>query len=279
MKKRLSPILIFAGTVNFLLFLVKFYVGVHTNSLCIYTDSINNLFDTISLILALVGISFINRAPTPRFKFGFGRVEQITTFIMALLMTTAGLGFGYSSLGRILTPVPVWYFTKYALIILGTCLVKLVLGIFFILKYKKEKSDVLKTVMLDSFLDCGITAVTLVSFTLSNTFGFVFDGFLGLLISIIIAIAGVKLIISSIAKLLGENEIEIEEKIGEILKKHPYTVKEITVHTYGKEKIYATIVLGITDTDAQKMQSAQNNIKASLEECGCSSTIEWEVIS
>ncbi len=198
---------------------------------------------------------------------------------MALLMTTAGLGFGYSSLGRILTPVPVWYFTKYALIILGTCLVKLILGIFFLLKYKKEKSDVLKTVMLDSFLDCGITAVTLISFTLSNSVGFVFDGFLGLLISIAIAVAGIKLIISSIAKVLGESEWEIEEKISEILKNYPYKVKEIAVHTYGKEKIYATIKLAITEADAQKMQSAQNNIKASLGECGYSSAIEWEVIS
>ncbi len=279
MKKRPSPILVFAGIVNFLLFFVKFYIGVHTNSLCIYTDSINNLFDTVSLCLAFVGISFTTQAPTARFKFGFGRMEDVTSFIMALLMTVAGLGFGYSSLGRVLTPVPVWYFTKYALIILGTCLVKLVLGICFLNKYKKEKSDVLKTVMLDSFLDCGITAVTLISFTLSNSLGFVFDGFLGLVISITITVAGVKLIVSSISKLIGENEIEIESKIRKITDSTPYQAKEITVHSYGKEKIYATIVLVIAEADVNEMHSAQNKIKASLEECGYSSTIEWEVIS
>ncbi len=278
MKKRLSPILVFAGIVNFLLFFIKFYIGVHTNSLCIYTDSINNLFDTVSLCLAFVGISFTAQAPTHRFKFGFGRMEQITTFIMSLLMTAAGLGFGYSSLGRLLTPVPVWFFTKYAIIILCTCLVKLVLGFFFLRKYKKEKSDVLKTVMLDSFLDCGITVATLISFTLSNSVGFVVDGFLGLLISIAIAVAGVKLIISSISKLIGENEIEIESEIRNALSPFPYQIKEITIHTYGKEKIYATIILVITEADLNKMQSAQSKIKASLEECGYSSTIEWEVI-
>ena len=95
--------------------------------------------DTLSLCLALIGISFINKPATPRFKYGFGRIEDVTSFIMSIIMTAAGLGFAYSSLGRLMTPVPVWYFTKYAVIIGATSLVKLILGIIFSVKYKKEK--------------------------------------------------------------------------------------------------------------------------------------------
>ena len=284
MKKKLSPIIVFAGIMNFFLFFIKFYIGIRTNSQCIYTDSINNLMDTLSLCLALIGISFINKPATPRFKYGFGRMEDITSFIMSIIMTAAGLGFAYSSLGRLMTPVPVWYFTKYAVIIGATCLVKFILGIIFSIKYKKEQSAVIKTVMLDSFLDCGITAVTLLSFTLSNTVGFSLDAILGLVISIIIAVAGIRLIISSLAEIIGQYAEEIhsntEKVIAEACESTSTSVKNILVHRYGKSKIYVIIYMVATEQDKENILSVQNTIKSRLEEeWGYSSAIEWEVIS
>ncbi len=284
MKKKLSPVLIFAGIVNFFLFFIKFYIGIRTNSQCIYTDSINNLMDTLSLCLALIGISFINKPATPRFKYGFGRMEDITAFIMSIIMTAAGFGFAYSSLGRLLSPVPVWYFTKYAIIIGSTCLVKLILGIGFTIKYKKDHSSVIKTVMLDSFLDCGITAVALVSFTLSNTVGFSLDAILGLVISIIIAVAGIRLIISSLSEIIGQHSDEIhnntEKLITEVCESISFSVKNILVHRYGKTKIYVIIYMVTTEQNAESIKAVQNIIKSKLEEeLGYSSAIEWEVIS
>lgn len=284
MKKKLSPVLIFAGIVNFFLFFVKFYIGIRTNSQCIYTDSINNLMDTLSLLLALIGISFINKPATPRFKYGFGRMEDVTSFIMSLIMTAAGLGFAYSSLGRLLSPVPVWYFTKYAVIIGATCLVKLALGIVFTYKHKKTGSAVLKTIMLDSFLDCGITAMTLVSFTLSSFLGITLDGILGLVISIIITVSGIRLVISSLAEIIGQYADEIhvntEKVIAEICENTAFTVKEIFVHRYGQRRIYVIIYMVATEQSTEQIKSVQKTIKSRLEsELHYTSAIEWEVIS
>lgn len=281
MKKRLSPVLIVAGIVNLILFFIKYYIGVHTNSLCIYTDSINNLMDTLSLCLALVGISFINKPATDRFKFGFGRMESITTFIMSLIMTVAGCSFAYNSLSRLMTPVPVWYFSKYAVIIGLTCLVKLLLGVVFNFRYKKTKSSVLKTVMLDSYLDCAITLMTLISFTLSNSIGFAFDAVLGLIISLIIAILGIRLIISSISELIGQRNEIIEEKVTLLVTEinENIVINDITVHSYGNEKIYVTLNLSLTDKKFNLL-SVQNTIKNQLKtELNCNSTIEWEAFS
>lgn len=280
MKKKLSPVLIFAGIVNFFLFFIKFYIGIRTNSQCIYTDSVNNLMDTLSLCLALVGISFINKPATPRFKYGFGRMEDVTSFIMSVIMTASGLGFAYSSLGRLMTPVPVWYFTKYAVIIGVTCLVKLILGIIFAARYKKENSVVLKTVMLDSFLDCGITAVTVISFTLSNSVGFVLDAILGLVISIIITVAGVRLIISSLSEIIGQYAEEIhcntEKIIAEVCENTAFSAEDILIHRYGQIRIYVIIYMVATEQDPEKIKKTQNVIKKRLkEELGYSSAIEW----
>ena len=282
-KKRLSPLLIFAGTINFILFFIKFYIGIRTNSQCIYTDSINNLMDTLSLCLALIGVAFINKPATDKFKYGFGKAEDLTAFIMSLLMTATGLGFAYSSLGRLMTPTPVWYFTKYAIIVGTTCLIKLVLGIVFYIRYKKDKSAVLKTVMLDSFLDCGITAVTIISFTLSNTLGYGFDALLGLVISIVIAVSGIKLIISSTSGLLGKKNEEIESKIletiNEICKDKPFNVKNVEIHTYGKEKVFATIYMTSNFCNSDIME-VQNIIKIRLNnDLNVNSAVDWEVFS
>ncbi len=281
MKKRLSPVLILAGFINLILFIIKYYIGVHTNSLCIYTDSVNNLMDTLSLCLALVGISFLNKPATDRFKFGFGKMESITTFIMSLIMTVAGCSFAYNSLSRFMAPVPVWYFTKYAFVLGITCLVKLSLGVIFTFRYKRNHSPVLKTVMLDSYLDCAITLITLVSFTLSSTMGFALDSVLGLAISIIIAILGIRLIISSISDLIGLRNADVEEKVSFLVKEvnADLVIKDINVHSYGDENLYVTLNLSLTDKNIDFL-SVQNTIKNRLKtELNCYSNIEWEVFS
>ena len=282
MKKRISPLLIFAGIINFLLFFTKFYIGIRTNSQCIYIDGVNNLMDTLSLILALIGVGFINKPATKVFKYGFGKAEDLTTFIMSLLMAGAGLVFAYNSLGRLLTPVPVWYFTKYALIIGGTCIVKLILGIIFSLRYKKQKSPVLKTIMLDSFLDCGITIATIVSFTLSNVLGISFDAILGLVISIIITISGIRLIVSAASSLLGKNDEIIENKIFEavesICKNTTFSIKNIEIHKYGNDKIFATIYL-TTNSHNDDIMEIKNKIKTKLNDSKIILAVDWEVIS
>lgn len=239
--------------------------------------------DTLSFCLALVGVAFVCKSATPDFKFGFGKAEDLTAFIMSLIMTVAGLSFAYSSLGRLLAPIPVWYFTKYAIIIGITFIVKLVLGIIFALRYKKVPSAILKTVMLDSFLDCGITAMTIISFTLSNVLGFGLDAVLGLVISIIIAISGIRLIISSVSGLLGKSDEKLEhqilERINEICKDTDFNVKSIEIHSYGKEKVFATIYM-TSNCYNNHIIAIQNTIKATLnKDFNINSAMDWEVLS
>lgn len=279
MKKKISPVLIFAGTVNLILFTVKFYIGVRTNSLCIYTDSINNLMDALSLCLALVGVSFINKPKSEKFPFGFGKMEAVTSFVMAIIMTAAGASFAYNSLVRLMTPVPLWYFTKYALIIGFTAIVKLILGIIFTHKYKRSHSPILKAVMLDSFLDFAITLITVISFISSGKTNIVLDGALGFVISIIIAVMGIRLIVASASSLIGKKDSDTEKEVNEIIKSIDGSVKikNIFIHSYGDEK-YIALTLEAADID--KNQSIQKNIKEQLStHLDCSSTVEWEVIS
>ena len=46
---------VFGICVNLCLFMVKLYVGISTNSISIYVDSLNNALDSVVCIIALVG--------------------------------------------------------------------------------------------------------------------------------------------------------------------------------------------------------------------------------
>lgn len=277
MKSKYSCPLFLAVIVNFLLFVVKYYVGLRTNSLCIYTDSINNLLDSLSILLAFSGMFFVKKVATKKHPFGFGRIEYILEFVMSVIISITGISFAYNSLVRLIMPTPVWFYERYVYIIGASCIVKLCLGFFFLYRYKKTSSDILKTVMLDSFLDTGVTAVALVSFTLANKIGLAIDGFIGLLISIMITISGVKLICTSVSKLIGredeESQVIIKETLGNLDER--VEQKNIYVHDYGTNAKSVVLVLNAPQGIDKKIFSSQ--IKAKLQTKNFMNVhIEWE---
>lgn len=229
--------------------------------------------DTVSAVLGFIGVAFTMKKSTPEHPFGFGKMEYVTSFIMSVIMVFAGVSFCFSSLERFLAPTPIWYYESFALILTFTCFVKLIMGTVFAIYGKKEKSPILKTIILDSFLDCGITAITLVSFTLSEKIGFTLDAFLGLAISIMITVSGIHLIVSSLSYIIGKSDVEtknyIINKISEI--DGNVKVKNVTIHSYGRESVWANIHLSIEDTT--QIPTIQQKIKNGI---NINTTIEWE---
>lgn len=278
-KARMSPVLILAVLINFILFAVKLYIGLRTNSLCIYTDSMNNLADTLSAGLGFLGLFFVAKNPTARFPYGFGRLESLTGFVMAAIMTAAGFSFAYRSLERFFAPVPVWFSTKYAVTIAATCVVKLGMGVLLrAFRRRGGDSPVIRTLELDSFMDFSVTLATLISFSLTNYVHFVLDSVLGLVISVAIAAAGIRLILSAAAALIGEARPATEEQIRAILREYGLESAGMRIHSYGRGAHYAEIALKGTAPGApQREEPVCTIIKKRLEqELGVRSTVEWE---
>lgn len=127
---------VFGICVNLCLFMVKLYVGISTNSISIYVDSLNNALDSVVCIIALVGF-WLSVRTSPKYPFGLGRAEDLTGFITAVMIVGTGFGFGYVSLERTLYPAPVWFSVRYAVIIAVTAVVKLLLGAYY--KFKDRR--------------------------------------------------------------------------------------------------------------------------------------------
>lgn len=191
---------IFGLTVNFALFLIKLYVSISSGSLAIYCDGINNLGDTLSCIIALVGFALAIRLDEKKSS----RAQSLASFVIGLILAFTGAYFAYNGIERLMYPVPISFIYKYAILISVTALAKLIMGIVYFKINKKHASPVYKTLIMDSFLDCAVTLTTLISLTLSVKINFAIDSILSIVIGITVAISAVKTLWAQCKYLINE---------------------------------------------------------------------------
>ena len=187
---------IIAGTagilVNFVLFLIKLYIGIASNVLSIYCDGINNLGDTAACIIAVSGFALCNKLNEAE---GL-RAQSLANFIISLFIAVCGIYFIYNGLDRVFYPLPISYSVRYAYAVTATIFVKILLGAMFYYVNKKAPSPVLKALLLDSFLDCFITLFAVMGLFLVNRINFAVDGFFALICGSAITVSAIRNIIS-----------------------------------------------------------------------------------
>lgn len=206
-----------AFAANLILFATKLYVGLSSNSISIYSDAVNNLFDSLAGLVTFICIACIAKAAS-KSDTVIRKAEQLFSFIMSIVVVLVGFYFAYSSLERLMYPTPVWYLTKFLVLISLTAAVKLLMFFIFRRVSKKADSPVIRVMAFDSLLDFFITCATILTLTLSQYVNFALDALFGILISIIIIVSAVKMMISGAAALINfvstEKRLSIENIIN-----------------------------------------------------------------
>jgi len=245
------------------LFSVKLYVAVSSNSISIYVDSLNSLADMLVAVIAVIGFRVALIAPDEKHPFGYGKIEEVVNLLLSVIIFITGLAFVYTSLQRLLYPVPVWYMFKYAALLTATAAVKLLMAFAFSRAEKKYSSKVLKNMKIDSILDFFISASIIVSFTLTQKLGYSIDSIMGIIASIVIVISGVKSLISSLGVIIGKADEGDIAKAEEIIKNAGLSssVEKIYCHCYGEKKIYNIVI----NADADR-QGLTNKLQAVFSE-------------
>lgn len=266
-KNKMIAVSVGAG-VNLLLFIVKLYIGLSTNSIAIYADALGSVADCAVCVAAAVGFSVLNTGKSENFPFGLGKIEDLLNLIISAVILITGGAFVYISLERLLYPVPVWYSQLYSALIAATAAVKLGLAFFFKCIFKKTNAPTIKNLQTDSMLDFFITLCTLVSFTVSAKTEFSVDGLAGIIIGVILAAEGLKMTISSSTQILGKNDIAECEKIKELIKADGAVdaVHSVECHKYGEISVFTAEISASGELAplSQKLNSANENIKIYL---------------
>lgn len=226
--------------VNLILFFVKLYIGLTTNSIAIYADAVNSIADCAVCIIAVTGFCLIAAKPSSEYPFGFGKAEELLDLIVSVVILITGGAFAFMSLERLFYPVPVWYSELYAVIVAATAGVKLALGLYFRSVSKKSQAKILKGLSTDSMLDFFVTLCTFVSFTLSAKTNFSVDGFAGIIISIMLLIEGIKMTVSAVETLLGKNDSDEYKRIKAVIESDSdvETAENISYFTFGETRIF-----------------------------------------
>ena len=191
---------------DFVLFCIKLYIGLATSALCIYSDGINNLFDCFALLAGFAGIFLAAKPPTENYPLGFKKAENLAGFCMALIISGTGIYFVYLALERLMYPTPVAYRSLYAVLLGASLLAKLGCGIYMRSMKASHPSPVTVSVMADCFADCGITAMTLLSYLTTRFSILRADAVFGIIAGIITTINGIKLLKASAEALLDKKE-------------------------------------------------------------------------
>jgi len=92
---------------NGLITVVEISGGIFSNSLALISDAIHNLSDTMAMVLAWVATIVGRRKPDTRKTFGYKRLEILSAFINASVLTAVSLYLIYSTVIRFLHPEPV----------------------------------------------------------------------------------------------------------------------------------------------------------------------------
>lgn len=198
---------------NLLLFGVKLYVGLSVNSICIWSDAINNLADALSCLVTL-GFFWATLRLGARIQPEIPmKGERLLSFLLSCVVAFVGASFAYSSLERLMYPTPVWFSVRFFCIVLLTAFVKGGMFFFYRAFARKTQSDVLRVLQADSLMDCFITTATLLSFTLTRYLSFAVDAIFGLAISVFLFVGAAKLIATHLRALLGYVKKETRDQI------------------------------------------------------------------
>lgn len=229
---------------NVLLFLVKIITGILFNSVAITADAINNLSDSVSSLVTLIGFKLSGKPADAEHPFGHERMEYVAGLIVSFFIIILGLQLFLNAFDKILKPETTVFNTPVLIILTASILVKVWQAIFYRNIGKRIDSITLMAVSEDSRNDVLITVSILVGAVLTIVTGFNLDGYMGLLVAGFIIYSGIKLISDTISPLLGlAPSAELVERIHEKISgyEHILGVHDLTVHYYGPSKCYATV--------------------------------------
>ena len=228
---------------NFLLFLMKIIVGTVFHSVSVTADAVNNLTDSGSSVVTLIGFKMASKPADEKHPFGHARIEYLSGVIVSFIVIFLGLQLGMSSIEKILTPEEN-ALTPVALVVLViSILAKLWQCLFYRKVGRMIKSESIEATSKDSRNDVIATSVVLLGAVITMLTGVNLDGYMGAAVALFIVFSGVQLTISTADPLLGQApEGELVQTITEKMLSYPGIIgmHDLAVHNYGVGRCFAS---------------------------------------
>ena len=247
-RKRFGTISSVVGiATNIILATMKLLVGLLSSSVAIIADSANNFSDAGSSVITLVSFKLSSKPADKDHPFGHARLEYIASMIVSFLIFLVGAELMLDSAKTLLglsegSNADISFIT---IIILGVSVaMKLALAIFQRKIGNLIGSSVIKASSTDSLADAAsTTAVLISSIVIKYTNWYFLDSVMGIVVSILVLIAGINILNETKNALLGEAPIdETVDGIKAVVNEFPEIlgVHDLLVHNYGPHHFIAS---------------------------------------
>ena len=255
---------------NILLVGVKATIGLIANSVSIILDAVNNLSDALSSVITIIGTKIANKKPDKKHPYGHGRVEYLTSLVIAVIILVAGGTAIYESIMSLINQTKATYSTLSLIIIGIAVVVKVALGLYFRHMGKKTNSDALKGSGLDALYDAILSTATLVGAIIAYFTGFHIEGYLGILIGLFIIRSGVEIISHAVSNIIGErtsNEVALEIKKTVCSFPEVLGAYDLILNNYGPDRAIGSIHIEVRDDlTAKEIHPLSRKIAAAVYE-------------
>lgn len=279
----------FAGFVgifaNIVLFAVKLVFGLLFGSISIIADSLNNLSDSGSNILTVVGYTISGKPADKDHPYGHARMEYLCSLFISIIIAFLGFEMLTTSIGKLFGEAEAQEYNMVSIIVMAsTVIVKIIVAILNFKLGKHIDSRTLRATAIDSISDVVATTAVVVGMIITPYTGPYTDGVIGILISVYIIVMGVKLVAESSNTLIGEApDKELTHSIIQKIKSYEGVlgIHDLVIHSYGANRCFATVHVEI-DADGDIMESHDliDNIEADfLKNDGVNLVIHMDPIS
>ncbi len=272
--------------INLLLFTAKFVVGSLFGAISIVGDAVNNLSDAGTQIISLISFRIAAKPADREHPFGHARIEYVTSMIVSFLVMLVGFELFKSSVSQIFSPERPDSSPIAIIVLIGSMLCKLWLGLFNRTIGKRIDSSVMRATAADSLSDVFATGAVLVATVLPMIFPSISwnpDAYMGVIVAILIIVAGFRILNESKNAILGEAPSEeIVKQIVDTVDRYEGAlgIHDMVVHNYGPGRIIASLHIEVDGSvNVFETHDMIDTIEKELRDvCGIEATIHMDPI-
>ena len=225
--------------INLLLFIIKLFYGLISNSIALIADAFHTLSDMASSGVVILGFKMSSKPADKEHPFGHGRAETIAALIISILIGFAGLEFIKTSISRFMSEELIEINSMLFAVISITIIVKECLARLSFSLADRINSDILKADGVHHRSDIFSSLLVMAAFG-GIWMGYPkMDALMGLGVGAMMINSAFKIVRSAIDDLLGKPPTkEMIESISHIATQvnGVLNVHDIIVHQYGVKK-------------------------------------------
>ena len=253
---------------NIILVVFKSIIGLISNSISIILDALNNLTDVLSSIITIIGIKLASKKADKEHPYGHGRVEYFSSIIIGIIVLGAGIASLIESINKIISREVANYTLISMIIILFAVITKYILGMYFKNQGKKLNSDSLVASGVDALSDVFITLSTLIGAVISYIYHISIEGYIGILISIMIIKTSIEILKKTINDMIGIRiDNNLTSKIKDDIKAYDKVLGayDLILHSYGPNNLIGSINIEVdSHMDAKQIHRLTKDIASKI---------------